>query len=347
MKKKTYLLLMLLIPMLSMQAVTRYVKTTGDDLNDGLTWATAKLTIPAALTASAIGDVVYVAGGTYVHPDATTPVYTVKDGVNVYGGYNASTGLRDLVNQTTVLTPGQTGFRVLQYPGTPLTVETIWDGFTITGGNRATDASGVSMGTLFIVSNCIISGNSSDANNGGAISCFSGGKLLNCIIENNTTGGTGGAFFTSSASYVIIENCIIRNNKSTGTGGSGGFVLKGTSIMKNCIVANNEAPVGPSGAGNAASSAKIINCTIVNNKAARSGGIYMGQTSSIQNSIVWNNISTTTTSPVIAFEPTATMTTCAIQSGTPANGSFLLNASNTATDGPNFVSSFNYNWQYN
>ena len=58
-----------------------YVSPSGNDANDGLTWATAKRTVQAGLNAAAAGDQVWVAAGTYVEN------ITLKSGVALYGGF--------------------------------------------------------------------------------------------------------------------------------------------------------------------------------------------------------------------------------------------------------------------
>jgi len=333
MKKKFFLLIALaILNLLSIQAVTtRYVTTTGSDSNDGASWANAKLTFTSALTASASGDVIYVAKGTY---QVSSTVIMVS-GVNVYGGYDDATGLRDIVNNKTIVQNTASDTRVLN--GGNLAVETIWYGFTITGGSRTTAGAGAQIGTNSTLSNCIITGNNNTGttgSTGGGVNFTGSGKLLNCIIENNTSTGVG-AGISCLGGDGIIENCIIRNNKATGTTSVGGVVMRGNSVMKNCIVANNEATAGSNGGINAYGNSKVINCTVVNNKAATSfGATYLGGTASIINSILWNNSSATN---VFGADATVTMTTCAVQSSASA-GSFLLNASNTASDGPNFVS---------
>ncbi len=331
MKTKTYLfILMAMISVLSLQATSRYVKISGSDSNDGISWATAKLTVTAALTASVSGDVIYVAQGTY----ETTTGFNMKNGVNVYGGYDDATGLRDIVNYETILRKtGTADARVLN--SAVMTIETIFDGFTITGGNRSTGGSGASLNTLCTLSNCKITGNGGVlAGSGGGVLMTNTSKLLNCIVENNTSGGSAAVFSSSSTDQVVIENCIIRNNKAASVGG---VSLRGSSVMKNCIIANNEATTNNIGGLSLREASKVFNCTIVNNKtilsSSTAGGIYMIDQSTIQNCIVWNNNSQ---EPVINRGGTATMITCAVQSS-PAAGSFLLNATNTEVDGPNFV----------
>ena len=327
MKKLTYLILVLaMLPVLSMQALTRYVTTTGSDSNSGTSWTTAYLTVIKAISSSTSGDVIYVAKGTYITLlDATI---VIKDGVSMYGGYDDVTGLRDVVNNKTILKANGTNVRVLAAATASLTTSTVCDGFTITGGTR-TSVSGAQIGTNCTLSNCIIAGN---INNGGVY--FNGaGKLLNCIVENNTSTGTGAGISNAGGGDCIIENCIIRNNKATGTGGCAGVVLRANSVMKNCIIANNEATAGNTGGINTWENPRIINCTVVNNKASgTSGAVNLGGTTTIINSILWNNSSA---SGVVTLSG-ATMTTCAVQSSA-SSGSILLNAANADVAGPNFI----------
>ena len=67
--RKSLLLFMICAATLSAFATDRYVAPTGDDSNDGLSWATAKATITAALNSSSTGDNVKVAAGTYAVGD--------------------------------------------------------------------------------------------------------------------------------------------------------------------------------------------------------------------------------------------------------------------------------------
>ncbi len=58
-----------------------YVSPNRDDGNDGLSWATAKRTVTAALQTALPGDQVWVRYGVYVER------ITLKDGVSLYGGF--------------------------------------------------------------------------------------------------------------------------------------------------------------------------------------------------------------------------------------------------------------------
>jgi hypothetical protein len=65
----------------SVWAKTVYVTPTGSNSNSGASWAQAKQTVVAGLTAAVSGDQVWVAAGTY------NVRITLKKGVALYGGF--------------------------------------------------------------------------------------------------------------------------------------------------------------------------------------------------------------------------------------------------------------------
>src|SRR5689334_788770 len=83
------------------QAAVRYVKSNASgSSHDGASWQTAFLTVQAGVSASAPGDEVWVAGGTY------TENITLKSGVALYGGFlgfETNRAQRDSKNNSTVL----------------------------------------------------------------------------------------------------------------------------------------------------------------------------------------------------------------------------------------------------
>jgi len=347
MKKQKITLLALLVALFttSVDATDYFVKTDGNDTNDGLSWETAKLTIASVAditsTVTISGDNVYVAGGTYTIAAVIKP----KSGVNVYGGYNSTTGVRDLINNETSINGN--GNRIIQVSSSSpaFTAATLWDGFTITGGNKTSEGGGVSVShstaNFFTLSNCKITGNT--GSKGGGINA-AGCKISNCIIENNIGTISGGGLYAYDGSGTIIENCIIRNNKVTAAGdanaGGGGVIVGGTTVMNNCLIYNNES-LTVAGGLDVQKQGKVYNSTVVNNKAPNSGGVRVGYNASaggtitFQNNIIWNN---STASLVIA--PTASfqnMITNAFDAGGPS-GMLVLNASNTDVAGPNFIS---------
>ena len=115
-------------------------------------------------------------------------------------------------------------------------------GFTITNGNSgiSSDGGGVYCSdTTPVISNCIISGNST-INSGGGVS---GGTVNNSVISENSADNTGGG-----AGYSTVNNCSINGN-SASLGGGSSF-----GIIKNCTIVDN---VATNGGG-------VYDCTIYN-----------------------------------------------------------------------------------
>jgi len=91
---------------------------------------------------------------------------------------------------------------------------------------------------------CTLSNNR--ASSGGAISFEVGGRLFNCMVNNNTNlSGSefGGAIvvdnFSTSGTYTgSIENCTIVNNYSSNDCG-GVYVVGSTNLIYNCVIAGN------------------------------------------------------------------------------------------------------------
>jgi len=111
-------------------AGTVFVSTSGNDENDGLTWATAKQTVQAGLNAATGGDEVWVAAGTYVEN------ITLKDAVALYGGFagnETELSQRNWATNKTVLDGNQAGSVVTSPSGA--TAATRIDGFTIPNGS--------------------------------------------------------------------------------------------------------------------------------------------------------------------------------------------------------------------
>ena len=108
---------------------------------------------------------------------------------------------------------------------------------------------------------------------------MSGGRLVRCRIEKaeikNTAGGTGyasnggGIYATGGA----VENCLVAGNAVKGDGSSaGGVYADGTARIVNCTVIDNTATVADgTGAQIASKTAKICNTVVFNNGADAAG----------------------------------------------------------------------------
>ena len=234
-----------------------YVRTDGDDNNDGLSWEEAFATLSHALevakeraTTAGYEDVeeIWVAEGTYTHRSALGEkiihnqcyAYYFVEGVNVLGGFpaNGTPGKDDRApkDYETVLqvmenTPESivNGSNLVSYgrvlvQENDFNVETVYDGFTLQHGY------------LFSCYRQNIEGNISNIN-----------------IENVGLQGGAGVYLMGNG---VLENCEVRDNmvyvrplhhdlQSTGENAGGfhqaaGGVFNSGGTIRNCIITENK-----------------------------------------------------------------------------------------------------------
>lgn len=175
----------------------RYVRPSATGSGDGSSWADAAGDFQSMINASAEGDEVWVAAGTYT--PATSTGYTMKEGVKIYGGFPA-TGApafsdRSWQTNTTVLRGyaplnNTTSQRVIDNAGTGLTAAALLDGFTITGGIlRGLFEHGAGMYNINAsptVQNCIFTNNNAQGEGGGVYNAGSSPTFINCTFSSNT-----------------------------------------------------------------------------------------------------------------------------------------------------------------
>ena len=214
-----------------------FVSTSGDDNNDGRTWATAKRSVAAAISAASAGENVWVARGTYIV--GNTPL-ALKNGVSIYGGFagdETRLDQRDITANPTVLTADLNGddadYDRDGYPDPSTTADnapTIFlnlqvqnstiDGLTIEGARQGAV---INVDSSPTISNSTFRWNSADGSGvydsgyaGSAIENlrrnFSAGstpKIVGCTFDHNTStslyvnSGTIG----SSSSSATVTNC--------------------------------------------------------------------------------------------------------------------------------------------
>ena len=214
--------------------VDRYVEA-GEDLQEAINAATA-------------GDTVFVVAGTF------TGNFTMKEGVNVSGGWNEDFTEQSWDNLTVITQTA--AFSTL----------TIWENLTIQNGNDATSTGG-----------------------GGAW-LDRLGQLKHCLICNNTTTGYGGGVghnVTAAATHgeVVVTDCIVRYNKS---GKQGGGVRVGATV-ENSLVERNIS--GADGAGVYLQHGCVRNCVIrLNHSTGNAGGIRAYGHTEIYNNLIYANV---------------------------------------------------------
>ena len=334
---------------------TIYVNAAAAGLNNGTSWVDAFNSVQSALSYAVSGDEIWVAKGMYKPTNqvgGSTDRYLtfqMEDGVAIYGGFagteTATTQRTDFgvdgVNETILSGDiGTTGvntdncYHVFYHQDLlNLSSSSILNGFTISGGYY---------------------------NNAGLITDFDkrGGGMHNaagntptiqqCVFKDNVSIYGGGMYNYGVGCNTTIENCIFKNNtanKINEEGGLGGGIYNTTSAdvtIINCLISNNIAEATGGGVyNNSGSIATLINTTISNNTANLAGGIrlYSGSDATLENSIVWGNASTSTTSNQFLIEAGCTITlrySCYSNSSGDINGD-LGTPSNCTTDDPDFI----------
>lgn len=284
------------VPVLRVPSSVVHVKIDGDDNANGLSWATAKLTIQAAVDQAFAmqpkGEVWVAAGDHYTY---ASPGFTLKlrDGVAVYGGFVGNETERDRrdwqANPTTINALCMASVVTASFVGP----QTRIDGFTITWG-ESSDSSG---GGIHCESSSLVIANNRFADNtysgrGGAIGCTGGAPVItgNVIVGNNadfSVPGQGGGIYCENSSPIISDNTITQN-AAANTGG--GIYCTGGSptIVGNTITENTSR----SGAGIycTGGSCTISRNIISSNSGYLGGGIYCDSSDTrISNNVLTNN----------------------------------------------------------
>lgn len=260
MKKHLFLLWAFIVGLSTLSAqTTYYVSNQGNDNNDGLSWATAKATINAAMSliTSPNNDTVFVAVGTY-------PACTLKNGTHVYGGF---TGTETTLAQRPQLTYGiaadstcsvidaqsNSNYAVqmngyFYYNNTYYCRASTFDGFYVTGGNSY-GIYDVANAT-HTISNCTMTGNACGLFLGMSYSnsYYSATfQVSNCKISGNTSNGGVRMSSGSQSNGATYEfnDCVITENTGSQCGGmsfNAGYTNPfSTVIVNNCDITKNTA----------------------------------------------------------------------------------------------------------
>ncbi|MCF7793850.1 MAG: T9SS type A sorting domain-containing protein [Candidatus Cloacimonetes bacterium] len=321
---------------------TIYVDVNASGGNDGSGWADAFTSLQSALDVAISCNEIWVAKGTYKPGDdhglgggSRYYHFRMIEGVEIYGGF---AGTETAVSQRTNFGSGETNetilsgdlssnddfdasnggyqgtsgddncYHVLYHPdGLNLTSSTVFDGFTITGGNAngAADPQNKA-GALYLYSSSPTIQNVNFHSNmatgfGGAAYMYNSTSALSTVSFTENISGGGGAFYISYASPVL-NNCIFTDNVSSGDGGA--FSTHSSSpTLTNALFSSNTA--GNNGgaiifySNSVQYNATLNNVTVSDNQAsANGGGIRFASnnaasTLNLNNSIIWGNTATT------------------------------------------------------
>lgn len=241
------------------------VSPSGDDENDGISWALTKRTVQAGVDqAAARGGEVWVASGTYDER------ITLNSYAYVYGGFGGFESQRDerdwLVNLTT-LDGDEQGSVVTAWAG--YRVSTI-DGCIISNG-YAEDGGGfrLDFSSPKIRNNTILD-NSAGSRGGGLYLIFSSPDIADNRIQGNSASFRGGGLFMSAgeSSSVVTRNVISHNSSLYG---GGLFIETASPLVSDNSIIHNSGGFG-GGLHLRYASPRVINNTVVGNRG--SGGAF-------------------------------------------------------------------------
>ncbi len=227
-------------------------------------------TIQKAIDCSISGGEVWIEAGTYKPGAARSDSFSMKDNVEVYGGFDGDETLRDQRDWAANVT--------------------ILSGDIDAGGNDdsyhvVTGASSGAMLDGFTITKGYANGGGTNANGGGMYNRSCSPKVSNCTFTDNHADLRGGAMYndgsgSGNTAIPTITNCIFSNNEVTDSQANGGaihnFQIGGApQYTTNCIFEGNEASAGDKGNGGAVRSTYsktfLTNCVFVGNSAAKGG----------------------------------------------------------------------------
>jgi parallel beta-helix repeat protein/predicted outer membrane repeat protein len=219
-----------------------------DDVNDGLSWPTAKKTIQAAVDLCESGDWVCVAPGLY--PGNVTPAGRLI-------GITSRNPRDHAVVATTVLT-GSVNINAGEGSGCLLA------GLTISGRN---DTGLSCQGSSPTIEDCLITDNyCTQYQKGGGLTLVSASpRLTRCTLSGNVSSFGGGLYCRSS--QPMLDHCLLVGNVSgNGSGGEGMALYAEDSdvTLQNCTVAHNASFYSSSAAGYSAIQCLRGRLTIIN-----------------------------------------------------------------------------------
>ncbi len=250
-------------------APVQYVSKDGNNENDGFTPESAKANPQAALTLlksyGTTGGVMHVAPGTYRTPglDSSTPSLLISTPISIIG---------DTGNPDDVLFEhgGASEFLVLDNAAASLSSVTLTNGYT--SGQFASSGVKILAGggtvTNCVIENCVAS--NGYQNRGVVYITSASGLLTHTIIRDNTLsdenrwGGIKAAVYATAGR---IENCLIENCGTTTAKpaeagyprSAGGIYASGTALVRNCTVVQCRG-TKTGGIWIDGSDARVVNC---------------------------------------------------------------------------------------
>lgn len=255
-----------------------HVNANATGENDGTSWIDAYTNLKTAITSTSSGQI-WVAAGRYTPGNTRSDAFSLKNNVELYGGFTGTeTTLdqRDYNNNETILSGSiknnsDNCYHVI-YNNSALNNTAIIDGFTIKDGDATR----------------------SDADGKGGGMCYTNSgspTVRNCTFNNNSANDGGGAIYNASNSNPVIVNCIFIENNSSSSGSA--VLMTGSSpVFRNCLFADNTTSAGGIIKTFSSSVPEFENCTFANNTAQSNGcALHAYSSPTFKNCILWGNSS--------------------------------------------------------
>jgi len=252
-----------------------YIKPSGYDFFDGLSWDTALHTFQGAYnkineTADDSIHEVWIAQGKY-YPEMFSDT-VVPGRALLYGGFSGSeTEMNQRnIDQNRTIIDGDLSYHAISNSG-------LMDGFFVTGGNP------IGIYNWGIVRQCTVYGNNNGYLGGGI---NNEGTVTQCRIYDNSAYSGGGIYNTG-----LVTNSLIYDNNTLVSrqdkGEAAGICNHGT--MRNCLVYKNTNTAAIGHTGGVENAGLMVNCVVFGNSAISEGGGIRNLHGAIKNCISWNN----------------------------------------------------------
>lgn len=142
---------------------------------------------------------------------------------------------------------------------------------------------------LYLEQGGVVSGSTIHGHTNQALYLSGGGTCMASSITNNL--GAGGVVIYDGG---MVSNCLVAGNRQRGTEDGGGLYIFRRALVSDCVIRNNTAPGGNAGgiyaiSGGLSNGAVVRNSLILDNHAARAGGVQMDLGGILENCAVMRN----------------------------------------------------------
>jgi hypothetical protein len=276
-----------------------YAAPTASGNSDCSAWAHA-CTLQTALTNAVSGDEIWVKAGVHYPGSNRADTFTLKNGVEVYGGFAGTETNRnqrnwqsnptilsgdidqndnhggDFINENTSQIVGSNAYHVLTGSGTNGTA--VLDGFIITAGqaNGSGWPADYGGGMLNVsgsptLANLRFSGNFAQAAGGGMYNNGSSPTLTNVTFQGNSAGQYGGGMDNWNSSPSLTGVRFSSNSAGLDGGGMGNGQSSNPTLTRVTFIANSAGGNG-GGMNNYLSNPTLTNVLFSGNSAGQNGG---------------------------------------------------------------------------